>query len=139
MVGPCLGFNTSEVKDRLSRTGQPRATLAACRASPASRPEYSHRRCAWLLSRQLSHSYGGRLNNWCFFATAQGRPLVLHAFALDLPDLGLADPELLNHQASRIGHVDLVVLGLHQCKENFLAPFFGKLLAVRAWRHYSPF
>ena len=54
--------------------------------------------------------------------------MVFHAFPLDLPDLAFAHAEALDHQPSGLSHVHLVILGVHESEEDFLAAIFGKLL-----------
>jgi hypothetical protein len=68
----------------------------------------------------------------------QGRPLVVHAFTLDLPNLAFVHAEALNHQLSGTGNISPVVLGMNKSKENFLAPAFGPLVVTCALCHGIP-
>ena len=65
--------------------------------------------------------------------------MVVHAFPLDLPDLAFAHAEALHHQPSGLRHVHLVVLGVHESEEDFLAVVFGKLRVVCALGHGNSF
>ena len=71
-------------------------------------------------------------------AEFQGRPLVLQALTLDLPDLAFAYAETLNHQLSGTGNVRPVVLGMNKSEEDFLAAIFGKFLVVWLLCHGIP-
>jgi len=73
-----------------------------------------------------------------FPALSQGRPLVFHAFTLDLPNLAVTHAEAFDHQSSGTCHVHIVVLGIHQSEEDFLAAGFGKLLAACVVCHGIP-
>src|SRR5262249_58463616 len=57
----------------------------------------------------------------------------------DLPNLAFAHAEALGHQPSRLGHVHLVVLGVHESQENLLTAVFGKLRVVWALGHGNSF
>jgi hypothetical protein len=74
-----------------------------------------------------------------FPALSQRRPLVIHAFTLDLPHLTVAHAEAFDHQSSRTGHVHIVVLGIHQSEEDFLTAGFAKLLVACFFCHGTPF
>ena len=73
-----------------------------------------------------------------FSAEFQGRPLVVHAFTLDLEDLAFAHAEAFDHQLSGTGNVSPVVLGTYQSEKDFLAAVFGKVLVVRLLCHGNP-
>jgi hypothetical protein len=57
---------------------------------------------------------------------SQGGPLAVHALPLNLPDHVLADPEALADQPAGLGHVQLVVLQIHQRQEHLLAAVLRK-------------
>ena len=64
---------------------------------------------------------------------------MIHAFTLDLPNLAVAHAEAFDHQSSRTCHIRIVVLGIHQSEEDFLAAGFGKLLVACVFCHGTPF
>ena len=66
---------------------------------------------------------------------SQRRPLAIHSFPLDLPDLTLVNAEALADQPAGLGHVHLVVLGVHEGQEDFFAALFRQRLANRIWCH----
>jgi hypothetical protein len=73
-----------------------------------------------------------------FPALSQRRPLVIHAFTLDLPNLTVAHAEAFDHQSSGTCHVNIVVLSVHKSEEDFLSAGFGKLLVACVFCHGTP-
>jgi hypothetical protein len=70
--------------------------------------------------------------------SSQGGPLAVHALPLNPPDHALADPEALADQPAGLGHVQLVVLEIHQRQENLLAAVLRKGFVALVVRHGIP-
>jgi hypothetical protein len=68
----------------------------------------------------------------------QRRPLAFHPLPLNLSDLTLVYPEAFDDQPAGLGHVHLVVLGVHKGQENLFAAVFGKRLVAFVLGHGTP-
>jgi hypothetical protein len=61
---------------------------------------------------------------------SQGRPPAVQPLALNVAHLALAHAEALFHQTAGLGHIQGVILGVHQSQKNLFALVFRKWLGA---------
>jgi hypothetical protein len=61
---------------------------------------------------------------------SQGRPLAVQPLALNVAHLALAHAEALFHQTAGLGHIQDVILGVHQSQKNHFALVFRQWLGA---------